>query len=88
MAKKILIGQIVKISGDLTAKVEISRKKNHPKYHKQFVVSKLYLVHNPENKYIVGQTVAIEESKPISKNKRFSIKKEVKENKWFNFDRE
>ena len=81
MAKKILIGKIVKISGDQTAKVRISRKKDHPKYHKQFVISKLYLVHNPANKYVVDQIVAIEESNPISKNKRFSIIKEVKENK-------
>lgn len=80
MAKKILIGKIVKISGELTAKVSVNRIKKHFKYHKQFNVSKFYLVQNPNNQYKVGQTVAIEESNPISKNKKFIIIKEVKEN--------
>ena len=88
MAKKILIGEIVKISGNLTAKVRVSRKKSHLKYHKQYELSKLYLAHNPSDKYKVGQIVEIEESTPISKNKRFSIIKAIEDNKWFNFDQE
>jgi small subunit ribosomal protein S17 len=79
MSKKILIGKIVSTKTALTAKVDVSRTKKHPKYHKQFSISKNYLVHNPENKFKTGQIVEIQETTPISKNKKFIILKQVKD---------
>ena len=78
MPKKILRGKIISESSNLTAKVEVERFKTHPKYKKQFKVSRRYLAHNPANTYKVGQNVEITETKPISKRKRFIIIKEIK----------
>lgn len=78
MSRKILIGKIVATNQTNTAKVLVKRLKKHQKYHKQYTISKNYLVHNPENKYKIGQEVSIIETKPISKKKHFIIKEETK----------
>lgn len=77
--QKTLAGKIVSTKMNQTATVLIVRTKRHPKYLKQYTVSKKYLVHNPADKYTVGQTVEISSTKPISKRKSFIIIKEVKE---------
>lgn len=61
-------GQVVtKI--DKTLKVEVHTYKLHPKYKKRYRSTKRFLVHNPENKYEVGNDVTFYETKPISKRK-------------------
>lgn len=77
MSKKTITGKIISTNGE-TAKVLTKRLKNHPKYQKKYEVTKKYLVHNPKGKFKVDMTVEIEETKPISKRKRFIIKQEVK----------
>lgn len=78
MPKKTIIGKIISLDKNNTAKVETQRLITHPKYHKKYKVTKKYLAHNPENKYSLDDQVAIEETKPISKNKHFIIVKKVK----------
>jgi len=56
-----------------TAVVEVRRMKMHPKYKKYFKVSKKYKVHNPENTYHTGDKVVIQEGRPLSKTKRWTI---------------
>ncbi len=77
--QKTLVGKIVATKMQQTATVLVTRTKKHPKYLKQYTVSKKYLVHNPADKYTVGQTVEITPTKPISKRKSFVITKEVKD---------
>lgn len=78
MSKKTIIGKVISANTENTAKVATERLKAHPKYQKKYRVSKNYIVHNPKNTYKVGQMVMIEEIKPISKNKNFTIIKEIK----------
>ena len=68
MPKRILSGKVVKKSGDKTISVLVTRQTTHPIYKKLIRVSKKYLAHDSENKIIVGDSVRIQETKPISKN--------------------
>ena len=72
MAKK-LKGKIVSDKMDKTVVVEVSTLKKHPIYKRRFKSSKRYKVHNPENQYKTGDMVVIEETKPVSKDKRWKI---------------
>lgn len=78
MPKKIITGKIISLDKNETAKVATERLLTHKKYHKKYKVSKNYLTHNPQNKYKLDDQVKIQETKPISKNKRFVIIKKVK----------
>lgn len=78
MPKKIITGKIISKDKNNTAKVLAKRLKTHSKYHKQYEIGKKFLVHNPQDKYKVGDEVQIEETRPICKNKHFKIIKIIK----------
>ena len=73
MPKRILSGKVVKKSGDKTISVLVTRQTTHPIYKKLIRVSKKYLAHDSENKNIVGDSVRIQETKQISKNKSWEV---------------
>jgi len=58
---------------DKTLIITSHRYKNHPKYKKRYRISKKYFVHNPENKYDVGEKITIYETTPISKLKKWTV---------------
>lgn len=66
-------GIIVSDKMDKTVVVAIERLKVHSKYKKRFKVTKKYKVHDPENKFKIGDKVTIVETRPMSKNKRWKI---------------
>ena len=72
---KKLKGTIASDKMDKTVVVEVTTLKKHPKYHKRFKMSKRYKAHDPENKYKgkVGEAVWIEETRPMSRDKRWKI---------------
>ncbi len=73
MPKRILTGKVVKKSGDKTISVLVTRQTTHPVYKKIIRVSKKYLAHDNDNKIIVGDSVRIQETRPISKNKSWEV---------------
>ena len=73
MPKRILSGKVVKKSGDKTISVLVTRQTTHPVYKKIIRVSKKYLAHDTDNKIIVGDTVRIQETRPISKRKSWEV---------------
>ncbi len=72
---KILRGVVVAKKNDKTTVVSVSRFVKHPKYKKFFKKDKKYQVHDESNSSVVGDKVEIQETRPISKTKRFIIKK-------------
>ena len=58
---------------DKTRVVKIDVLKKHSRYHKYFTVSKKFKAHDKENKYKIGDRVVIEECRPLSKDKRWII---------------
>jgi len=71
--KRTFEGVVVSDKSDKTIVVEVSKTKLHPKYLKRYVVSKKYKVHDPENKYKVGDQVSFVECRPISKDKKWRV---------------
>ena len=70
---KRLKGKIVSDKMDKTVVVEVTRLKKHPKYERRFKVTKRYKAHDAENKHKVGEQVVIEETRPISRDKRWKV---------------
>jgi small subunit ribosomal protein S17 len=71
--KKKLKGMIVSDKMQKTATVEVVRFIKHPKYKKYVRRTKRYKAHNDGNKYRIGDRVIIQETRPLSKNKRWVI---------------
>lgn len=73
-----LKGTIVSDKMVKTVLVEVSKIKVHPKYHKRFKVSKRFKAHDGENKFKNGDIVIIQETKPMSKEKRWKVVELIK----------
>ncbi len=73
MPKRILNGKVIKKSGDKTVSVLVTRQTTHPIYKKIMRVSKKYLAHDPENSISLGDSVKIQETRPLSKSKSWEI---------------
>ena len=73
-----LEGEVVSASSQKTVTVRVDTKKLHPKYRKLFATSKKYSAHDENGIASVGDTVVIQECRPISKTKRAFVKKVVK----------
>ncbi len=71
--KRILKGIVVSDKMDKTVVVAVERMKMHPIYKRRYRIVKKYKAHNPENKYKIGDKVIIQESRPISKEKKWII---------------
>ena len=56
-----------------TVVVSIVRLKKHPKYKKYFKVTRKFKAHDENNEYHTGDRVLIEETRPLSKDKRWRI---------------
>jgi small subunit ribosomal protein S17 len=70
---KVRRGIVVSDKMDKTIVVKVESFKTHPKYLKKYRSSKKYKIHDPENKYKVGDTVEFAECRPISRDKRFRV---------------
>ncbi len=73
MPKRILQGVVVSDVQDKTVVVRVERRVMHPMYKKYIMRSKKYAAHDEQNTFKMGDVVRIEESRPISKNKRFVV---------------
>jgi small subunit ribosomal protein S17 len=56
-----------------TIVVEVTRYEKHAKYHKFLKLKKRFKADDKGNTKKVGETVEIEECRPISKDKRFKV---------------
>ena len=73
MPKRILVGTVVSDKTDKTVTVKVERKVKHPLYGKIIRRSKKYHAHDEANEYKPGDTVRIEETRPISKTKTWKV---------------
>ncbi len=69
-----LTGVVSSNKMDKTVVVTVKRKVPHPVYKKFVNKTKKYYAHDPNKLCSVGDTVLIEESKPLSKLKRWRVK--------------
>ena len=73
MPKRVLIGTVVSDKGDKTVTVRVDRRVKHPLYGKIIRRSKKYHAHDADNAFRIGEQVRIEECKPISKSKAWTV---------------
>jgi small subunit ribosomal protein S17 len=71
--RKIRQGVVVSDSGDKTVVVRVERRFPHPLYGKATVRSKKFHAHDEKNEYQVGDVVRIQETRPLSKLKRWRV---------------
>ena len=81
MPKRILIGTVVSDKTDKTVTVLVERKVKHPLYGKIIRRSNKYHAHDEGNEYKPGDTVRIEETRPISKTKPWRVLDRVQASK-------
>jgi small subunit ribosomal protein S17 len=71
MPKRVLQGVVVSDKNDKTIVVSVERRYTHPLLKKTVRRTKKYHAHDEKNTFKVGDQVSIEETAPISKNKRW-----------------
>ena len=76
-SKRTLIGRVVSDKMDKTVTVLVERRVKHPMYDKIIVRSTKYHAHNDSNSAKSGDLVEIQESRPISKTKVWSVTRVV-----------
>jgi small subunit ribosomal protein S17 len=73
MPKRVLTGTVVSDKTDKTVVVRVERRVKHPLYGKIIKLSKKYHAHDETNEVRAGETVRIEETRPISKLKTWRV---------------
>jgi small subunit ribosomal protein S17 len=73
--RRTMKGRVVSDKMNKTITVAVDRKKRHPLYEKIMNRTKKYLVHDYKDEAGVGDFVLIEESRPLSKRKRWRLAK-------------
>ena len=67
------VGRVVSDKMDKTVVVSVERLRRHPIYKRVFRLSSKFKAHDEENTARVGDTVRIEESRPLSREKRWTV---------------
>jgi small subunit ribosomal protein S17 len=76
MPKRVLQGVVVSDKNAKTVVVEVERRYTHPLFKKTVRRSKRFHAHDEDDTFKVGDVVWIEESRPISRTKRWVVLKE------------
>ena len=71
--RRTLIGRVVSDKMDKTVTVKVTRRVKHPVFRKYVNRSKTYKAHDENNTYKVDDIVVIQESRPLSKTKRWTV---------------
>jgi small subunit ribosomal protein S17 len=71
--RKTRVGTVVSNKMDKTIVVKIERKMLHPVFKKYIKRTKKYVAHDQDNKCSIGDLVQIEETRPMSKTKRWKL---------------
>ena len=71
--RKVRVGAVVSTRMDKTAVVEMVWKQRHRVYRKQMRRVTRFYVHDPEGQCQIGDTVRIQETRPISRTKHWRL---------------
>jgi len=72
-ARKVLVGVVSSDKMDKTRVVVVDWTSKHSKYHKVLRRSSKFYAHDEKNESHLGDTVEIQESRPLSKLKRWNL---------------
>jgi small subunit ribosomal protein S17 len=71
--RRVLTGRVISDKMDKTIVVEVVRRVKHPRYHKYITRRKTYKAHDEANTYSLNDLVVIQESRPLSRTKRWVV---------------
>ena len=71
--RKVRVGSVVSTRMDKTAVVELVWKQRHRIYRKQMRRVTRFYVHDPDSQCQIGDTVRIQETRPISRTKHWRL---------------
>ena len=72
--RKEVVGEVVSSKMHKTIVVKVTRKKSHPFYGRVVARNKKFYAHDEKNEAHVGDVVRLEETRPLSKLKRWKLK--------------
>lgn len=78
--RKSQVGVVVSDKMDKTVVVRVSSLVKHPVYNKYIKQSVKYKAHDKDNACKIGDQVVIEETRPLSKDKRWKIRQIIAKN--------
>jgi len=78
MAVKERVGTVVSNKMDKTVVVAVENRSPHPKYGKTIVKTRRFKAHDAENICQEGDRVRIQETRPLSKTKRWIVSEIIK----------
>jgi small subunit ribosomal protein S17 len=76
--RKVVVGEVVSNRMKKTIVVEVVRKKSHPFYGRVISKGKKFYAHDEKNEAHVGDVVRLEETRPLSKLKRWRLKEIIR----------
>ena len=71
--KKTMAGVVVSNKMDKTVVVKVERRFSHPVFKKVVKTTKKYKVHDEKNECLEGDFIRIQETRPLSKEKRWRL---------------
>nr|YP_009392316.1 ribosomal protein S17 [Osmundaria fimbriata]ARW60878.1 ribosomal protein S17 [Osmundaria fimbriata] len=78
MAKKETFGTVISNRMDKTVTVTVKKQISHKKYGKIITKTNKYYANDPMNECKIGDTVKIQETRPLSKKKRWQVVQLIK----------
>jgi small subunit ribosomal protein S17 len=76
--RKEVIGNVVSNRMNKTIVVQVVRRKSHPLYTRVISKAKKFYAHDEKNEAHIGDVVRLEETRPLSKLKRWRLKEIVR----------
>jgi small subunit ribosomal protein S17 len=76
--RKTVVGNVVSTKMQKTIVVEVERRKAHPLYRRVIRMTKKFYAHDEENTARVGDVVRLEETRPLSKLKRWKLQEVIR----------
>jgi small subunit ribosomal protein S17 len=73
MPRKEIVGKVVSNKMDKTVVVAVVENAPHGRYEKQVIRTAKFKAHDAENKCQVGDSVRIQECRPLSREKRWLV---------------
>src|SRR3954451_21063955 len=76
--RKTVVGNVVSTKMHKTIVVEVERRKAHPLYRRVIRTTKKFYAHDEQNTAHVGDVVRLEETRPLSKLKRWKLQEIIR----------
>jgi small subunit ribosomal protein S17 len=76
--RKEVVGEVVSNKMNKTIVVEVTRKKSHALYGRVISIDKKFYAHDEKNEAHIGDVVRLEETRPLSKLKRWRLKEIIR----------